>query len=277
MAAASERNKGSITGKSSAIVAPYRIVKQGTESSDNYRQFSHAAAITDMPGGVSRGPSAAAASGDLFSVGDFGEFEVEVAAACVVGDQLIVDSVGGIGRVKPKGAAVAPYWVVGRCTGAQATIGSRCKLIYAPFYEAAASDDLSAADGHRQTIGPWTQANVAANQASVAISRGGTGAASGLKWIPTRAGSLVGISGFLETAGAAGSDLIVKVYKNGSIIDAATILTFDAAGTSTKERTTFTKDDYTFAAGDEIEVRVLSDGSWTATTADLSVDIEIET
>jgi len=135
--------------------------------------------------------------------------------------------------------------------------------------------DVSAAGGFRQNIGPWVQENVAANQAAVAIGRGAS-AGVGKTWVAPRAGSLMGLSGFLTTAGAAGSDMIVSVYKNGALLNALTILTFDFGTTSVKETATFAKDAHTFAAGDEITVRVTTDGAWTAVTADLTVDLEVE-
>ena len=135
--------------------------------------------------------------------------------------------------------------------------------------------DISAAGGFRQNVGFWFQENVAANQASVLLNRSAGTAAK--RWVAPRAGSLMGISGSLSVA-AAGSPLICKVFKNGSLIDAAALITFASATSDTTARITFSKDTagLTFAAGDYLEVVVISDGSWTATTADLGVDLEVE-
>ena len=95
-------------------------------------------------------------------------------------------------------------------------------------------------------------------------------------FVATRAGSLVGLSASLSGA-AAGSNLIVGVYKNGTILDALTIVTLASGTSDTKKNGTFTAGAYTFVAGDVIDVRVRSGSGWSATTADLAAFVEITT
>jgi len=89
-----------------------------------------------------------------------------------------------------------------------------------------------------------------------------------------RPGSLVGLSVNLSDA-AAGSSAIFGVYKNGTIFNAATIVTLIA--TDTKEYITFASGTYPFVAGDVIDVRVRTGSGWSAPTVDAAVLVEIET
>lgn len=89
-----------------------------------------------------------------------------------------------------------------------------------------------------------------------------------------RPGSLVGLSVNLSDA-AAGSSAIFGVYKNGTIFNAATIVTLIA--TDTKEYITFAAGTYSFVAGDVIDVRVRTGSGWSAPTVDAAVLVEIET
>ncbi len=104
-------------------------------------------------------------------------------------------------------------------------------------------------------------------------------AASGLTtcgFVAMRAGSVVGLSANLNTA-AAGSNLIVGVYKNGTIINASAIVTLASGSSDVKANGTFAAGSYTFAAGDVIDVRIRTGSGWSATTADASVSVEIAT
>ena len=91
-----------------------------------------------------------------------------------------------------------------------------------------------------------------------------------------RAGSITGLSAVLSAA-AAGSNCIVVVYKNGTIIDAAAIVTLASATSDTEAYGTFTLGSYTFVAGDNLDIRIRTGSGWSATTADLGVILEIET
>jgi hypothetical protein len=93
-------------------------------------------------------------------------------------------------------------------------------------------------------------------------------------FVAMRAGSVTGLSINLNTA-AAGSSLIVGVYKNGTIINAAAIVTL--ATTDVKGHGTFTSGSCTFVAGDVIDVRIRTGSGWSATAADCSIAVEIET
>ena len=117
------------TFRATAAVSRFRVVTQGADSTDFFRTVTQAALITSVPAGISRN---AIASGEEGSVGQAGEFPVEVAAAVAINDELIVDAVGAIGRVKPKGATVAPYWRIGIARSAQATVGGICQIEYNP-------------------------------------------------------------------------------------------------------------------------------------------------
>lgn len=131
----------------------------------------------------------------------------------------------------------------------------------------------------RQTI-PFGQANVAAGDNATPASSTPVVlpwcAASGVSvgWVAPRAGSLVGLSAALSGA-AAGSNLIVGVYKNGTIINSAAIVTLASATSDTKAYGTFTQGTYTFVAGDVIDVRIRAGSGWSATSVDLGVAVEI--
>ncbi len=103
---------------------------------------------------------------------------------------------------------------------------------------------------------------------------GGTSGLSTCGYVAPRAGSLTALSAHLSGA-AAGSNAVVYVYKNGSLLDATAIVTLASATSDTKARGTFTQGSLTFAAGDVIDVRVRTNSSWSATTVDLAAFLEI--
>lgn len=125
----------------------------------------------------------------------------------------------------------------------------------------------------RQLVGPWCQTNIAASQASVQIGLGADGA-SQVDMPMLRDGFLTGIAATFTVA-PAGSTLTVKVFKNGSLIDATGVLSV-TTGSSLVRRVTFTAGTAAlgFVAGDKIGVAILTDGSWTATTSDVAVMLE---
>lgn len=133
--------------------------------------------------------------------------------------------------------------------------------------------------GYRELI-HFGQANIAAgdnatvaSSTPVAVGWGGA-AAVVVGWVASRAGSLTALSASLS-GNAAGSDLIVGVYKNGAIMNVLTVVTV-TSGTAVA-RTTFTAGTYTFVAGDIIDVRIRTSSSWSATTVDLGVGVEVTT
>lgn len=136
--------------------------------------------------------------------------------------------------------------------------------------------------GVRQII-PFGQTNIAqgdnATPASSTPVQAHWCGASGLTtaaFIAMRAGSVTGLSINLNAA-AAGSNLIAGVYKNGTIINAAAIVTLASATSDVKGQGTFTSGSYTFVAGDVIDVRIRTGSGWSATAADASIAVEIET
>ena len=138
--------------------------------------------------------------------------------------------------------------------------------------------DLTATGGFRSFL-PFGVANVAAgdnatpaSSTPVQVGWGANGAVLA-GFTAVRAGSLMGLSAALSEV-AAGSDIIVGIYKNGTIFNAATIITIAAAAQT--GRTTFAKDTYTFVPGDVIDVRIRTGSGWSASTADLAVAVEIE-
>jgi hypothetical protein len=94
-------------------------------------------------------------------------------------------------------------------------------------------------------------------------------------FVAMRAGSITGLSVSLSGA-AAGSNAIFGVYINGTIANAAAIVTLASATSDTKARGTFASGLYAVAAGDVIDVRVRTGSGWSATTVDASIAVEIE-
>lgn len=134
------------------------------------------------------------------------------------------------------------------------------------------------ASGPRNLL-PFGQANIAAgDNATPASSTPVQIPFCGVSTITTgitaiRPGSLVGLSVHLSGA-AAGSSAIFGVYKNGTIMDALTVVTLAAAATG--GQTTFTPGTYQFAAGDVLDVRVRTGSGWSAATVDAAVLVEIQ-
>lgn len=135
--------------------------------------------------------------------------------------------------------------------------------------------DLSAAGGFRKNLGPFVRDNVAASLTDSRLGVGATGAPQ-LDLVVTRAGSLVGIAASFTVA-PAGSTMTISIFKNGALMHATAVLSV-TAGATLGRATTFTKDtaNLSVAAGDRIGVAITTDGSWTATTSDLAVLVEIE-
>jgi hypothetical protein len=116
--------------------------------------------------------------------------------------------------------------------------------------------DIAALGGFRQTIGPF-HATLAADQTATATNYGGLAGAGA--WVAPRAGSLTAIGSHLDAAiTGATKTAIPGVYKNGTIINAAAILTHTTGGAETDLYLAIAKDTYTFAAGDRIDIRYTS-------------------
>ena len=133
--------------------------------------------------------------------------------------------------------------------------------------------------GHHQAL-HFSQTNVAAGDnatfsSSTPVQINWAGAAAAVVgWVAPRAGSLTALSVSLSAV-AAGSTIRVGVYKNGTIMNALTIV--DVAAAAQTGYTTFVAGTYTFVAGDVIDVRIMTSSAWSATTADLGVAVEITT
>ena len=93
-------------------------------------------------------------------------------------------------------------------------------------------------------------------------------------FVAMRAGSITGLSVHLNAA-AAGSNLIAGVYINGTIANAAAIVTLTSAGSQTKGQATFAHGLYPIVAGDVVGVAIRTGSGWTATTADAAISVEI--
>jgi len=135
--------------------------------------------------------------------------------------------------------------------------------------------------GVRQIV-PFGQTNIASGDNATPASATpvqthwcGVSGLTTCAFVALRAGSVTGLSINLNTA-AAGSNLIVGVYKNGTIINAAAIVTLASATSDVKGSGTFAQNAYTFAAGDVIDVRIRTGSGWSATAADASIAVEIE-
>jgi hypothetical protein len=136
--------------------------------------------------------------------------------------------------------------------------------------------------GVRQLV-PFGMVNIAAgdnatpaSSTPVQIYWCGVSALTTCAFTALRAGSVTGLSVSLNGA-AAGSNLIVGVYKNGTIINASAIVTLASGTSDTKGYGTFTLGSYTFVAGDVIDVRIRTGSGWSATTVDAAVSVEIAT
>lgn len=89
-------------------------------------------------------------------------------------------------------------------------------------------------------------------------------------WVAPRAGFISALSAGL-TEPAAGSGLIVGVYKNGTLVAGAEVTLTDVA----TNQGTFTDYLFAFVAGDVLDVRIRAGSGWSATTADLAVGLEV--
>ncbi len=89
-------------------------------------------------------------------------------------------------------------------------------------------------------------------------------------WVALRPGFISGLSAGLTTA-AAGSGLMVGVYKNGTLVAGAEVTLTDVAA----NQSAFTDYSFTFMAGDVLDVRIRAGSGWSATTADLAVGLEV--
>ncbi len=200
---------------------------------------------------------------------NFGESVSVKADQTITGDKTFSGDTTLAGATAITGAATL--------SGATTTISSPTTTISGSLI---ASGGISS--GVRQLV-PFGMLNIAAGDNAAPASATPVQVfwcgASGLTtcgFVANRAGSVVGLSANINTA-AAGSNLIVGVYKNGTIINAAAIVTLASATSDVKASGTFAQGSYTFVAGDVIDVRVRTGSGWSATAADMSCAVEIAT
>jgi hypothetical protein len=117
----------------------------------------------------------------------------------------------------------------------------------------------------------WWQDNVAASQTAVILTRFGAGTGFPTKAIMLRAGSITGIQVKSNAARTAGT-LTVEVYRGGVATGLTAVL--DGTNTTQKSTTQATGLD-TFVAGDELDIRITTDGSWAPTTADIFASLDV--
>jgi hypothetical protein len=133
----------------------------------------------------------------------------------------------------------------------------------------------------RQLVGPFVRDNVAANLTDSRAAVGATGAPQ-VDLAMARAGYLTAIAAAFTVA-PAGSTATITVFRaTGSgaaaALDATAVLSI-TVGATLGRVATFTAGTaaLAFAAGDRLGVAITTDGSWTATTSDVSVVLEVET
>ena len=135
--------------------------------------------------------------------------------------------------------------------------------------DAVESVTVTVGEGSRRTLGLWVQDNVAASQTNVALNLYGDTTRTAR--LAVRGGSVTGIVVRSNAARSAGT-LTVEVTVAGAGTGLTAVL--DGSNTTAKATTQDVGTD-TFTAGQEIGVRVTTDGSWAPTTADISVDVEV--
>ncbi len=200
-------------------------------------------------------------------------------------------AVGSLGQqLRASGSPLTPTWADSAKVGALAARGvAQAGLLGVPYYATdtygvsfclATGASTYAWSGFSQMV-PFSVTNVAAGDnatpaSSTPVAAQWAGAAAvTVGWVAPRAGSLKSLTAALSAA-AAGSNCIVGVYKNGTILNAAAIVTLASATSDTKAVANFALGGYTFAAGDVLDVRIRTGSGWSATTADLGVAVEVE-
>lgn len=138
--------------------------------------------------------------------------------------------------------------------------------------DVASTHDADFGGGYRQSFDGWYQDNVAASQSAVALTRI-SGPDFGDKLVLPRAGSLTGICAKASTAVTAGSATI-EAYVGTNTTGLTCVL--DVTN-STFKATTQAKDADTFAAGDELSLKITTSTNFAPTTLDLVATLEVET
>jgi hypothetical protein len=117
--------------------------------------------------------------------------------------------------------------------------------------------DIVAAGGMRRELPAFT-VTLAADQTALATAFSGVAGVAG--WVARRAGSVTGFSANLDTAVTGSSKVAtLGIYKNGTLMNALTVLAFTSGAALVKKSVEFAKDTYTFVADDVITVKYTSD------------------
>ncbi len=163
------------------------------------------------------------------------------------------------------GSAASGVWVALGSTSVSAALSAATTITAGTGFIAtaggltAAAGDLAALGGFKHSVGPWT-VTLAASQTDLGMVYGAVAAVTA-GWVAPSAGSILGISAFLDAAvTGGGTQAAFGVYKNGTIINASAIVTFTAAAALAKNHATFAKDLYTFVADDVITIKYTSSG-----------------
>lgn len=139
-----------------------------------------------------------------------------------------------------------------------------------------ATGDLVAPGGFKQTVLQAFVPSIAANQTDTITHYDFAGTSTGdALYVPPFAGSIMGLSFYVKgNLPQSGKTLTVTVFKNGSATGATTTLTGD--GSTNRKTVTFAKDTYTFAAGDDLELRYSTDATYTTTGGTLIAWLMVE-
>jgi len=138
--------------------------------------------------------------------------------------------------------------------------------------------DISAVGGYRMVYDGWRLDNVPAALGATEMAR------SQGRLQVTRSGSITAVMATLENSQARTAGTITVTVWRSSINlatglrgDVITALTAVIDGTNPVQKITLSaKDAIAFSAGDEIFVKVATDGAWLPVTADLRVAVEVE-
>lgn len=141
--------------------------------------------------------------------------------------------------------------------------------------------DIAADGGFRKELGPFAAPGIAAVTAASQTNldlRYEHVAAFVSGFVAKRAGSIMGLSGQLDTApttAGAAAVITAKVTVNGTEVGAALNIAFSSATADVKKWAVTTKDSVAFAAGDVISVSYTTDANL-SNTPKLVCSIEIE-
>lgn len=143
-------------------------------------------------------------------------------------------------------------------------------------YDDAYLGDAVYGDGinSRQPYGPFVRTDLAASLSDSRLGIGATAAPNVDAAVGTTS-SLTRIVATLTVA-PAGGNLVLKVFKNGTLLNAAAILTI-VPGAGLVYSVTFARGTYPLLATDKVGIAVDTAAGWTATTSDLTAWLGVTT